>query len=215
LSIIDRYSAILFDLDGTLVDSWLGVKDAYIEGFRHFYPKGKIEHIDKLRNDGRPYEDAIRFVMQTQRYHEEAEKKIGEIYIRDLTKKSRLFDGVMYVLQTLNSKYKPWGIVTTKRRNFVAKLIENFSCLNTRVQICAEDVEEKKPSPEGLVKAADQLNVPVSSILYVGDLESDIMAAKQAGCDSALMLYGYNINLEAMLMWRPTFYLNNLQELLV
>jgi phosphoglycolate phosphatase-like HAD superfamily hydrolase len=121
-----HYSAVLFDFDGTLVDSWPGVYDAYVQGFRYFNPAGDISHIASLRNDNRKYEDAIKYVFHTSTRNEIYEDKVTTIYLSEIAEKALVFDGVEKVLRYLNALQKPWGIVTTKERAFVEAIIRKY-----------------------------------------------------------------------------------------
>lgn len=212
--ITDRYAAILFDFDGTLVDSWPGIQSAFIQGYRYFYPAGDIGHIYSLKNDNREYKAQVKFVMRVQDDHLPAEQIIQNIYLSELATKAKLFPGVQATLETLNQRRKPWGIVTTKKRQFVQEIMKIFPILNTPILICADDVIERKPSPEGLFKATIQLGITHNNVLYVGDLESDAIAAYRANYNFACALYGYNDNREALISWRSSYYLNQIDELI-
>ncbi len=212
---LTNYSAILFDFDGTLVDSWPGVRSAYIEGYQFFNPGEDTQHIDVLRNDNREYKEAVKYVFKTAAQNEAYEKKVAEIYLRDLVQNVQAFPDVEEVLNHLNKIEKPWGIVTTKEHAFVSEIIKDLPFLKTDYLICGDHVINKKPDPEGLLNAARNLGLPADQrILYVGDLASDIMAAKSAGFSSACALYGYCDKEEAMMNWKPDFYLNHITDLL-
>lgn len=214
IKLID-YTAILFDFDGTLVDSWPGVRNAYIEGYQFFNPGESAQHIDALQNDNREYQEAIKYVFNTSIRNENYEKKVAEIYLRDLAKNVQAFSEVEQVLTHLNTIKKPWGIVTTKEHAFVNEIIKDLSFLKTDYLVCGDHVTNKKPDPEGLLKAVQYFDLPADKkILYVGDLESDIIAAKSAGFSSACALYGYCDEEEARRSWQADFYLNNITDLI-
>jgi HAD superfamily hydrolase (TIGR01509 family) len=104
-----------------------------------------------------------------------------------------LFPGVEQMLISLTINNVSWGIVTTKRRRFVEQIISQHACLQSHsVLLCAEDVEEGKPSPEGLLSACVKRNVLPKNAVYIGDLPSDLEAAKRCDMPALWVDWGYH-----------------------
>jgi len=212
---LTKFQALFFDLDGTLLDSWPGVYDAYVQGCQYFQPGADISHIAALRNDGREYKKAIQYVFKMDCYNEQYGDQVARFYLEKLSQNAILFHGASEILAYLNSINKIWGIVTTKEKKFVREVMKIFPLLNTENLICSDDVSNKKPDPEGLLKIITKTGlIPNKQILYVGDLESDVNAARAAEISSICALYGYVSPREALLTWRADYYINTLYELL-
>ncbi|MSP52965.1 MAG: HAD family hydrolase [Gammaproteobacteria bacterium] len=141
-------------------------------------------------------------------------EKVYDIYLAELITKTMLFPGVIEVLTHLNQINKSWGIVTTKKKDFVQKIMGEFPILKTDYLVCADDVKHKKPDPEGLLLAAGKLGIKnLGTIVYVGDLQSDITAEKAATMSSACATYGY-CNIADAMTWDADYYLDNITNLL-
>jgi phosphoglycolate phosphatase len=214
--ILSLFNSILFDLDGTLIDSWPAVREAYKTGLRRLQPAMEQSHIDALRSDNREYAEAIKYVFKISEKNPYYEKIIGDIYMENLPAKTLIFPGVEKLIHHLDTIGKPWGIVTTKKRAFVENILSEKSIFDKRkILICGDDVKNKKPDPEGLLNACRELKSLPAQTLYIGDLESDIIAAQNGGLKSACVLYGYAPSVrEAMLYWHADYYFNNLDEIL-
>lgn len=103
-----------------------------------------------------------------------------------------LFADIDLLLATLNEHAMPWGIMTNKARRFSAPLLARFESFSTSATlVCPEDVGVGKPDPAGLLLACSQLALPPSAVLYVGDHPRDIEAAQRAGMPSAAVEWGY------------------------
>lgn len=188
-----NYKAVLFDFDGTLCDSWVLVKKAYSEALHHFTPGCDLQHIDDIRSCNNYHLSHQLLFKQTEvdkSYYDFTSKTYQENLEKEVTP---LFPGVESVLDLLKRNNIPWGIVTTKRRRFVEIIISQHPSLQDfSVLLCAEDVKKGKPSPEGLLKACDELNILPGEAVYIGDLPADIQAASACNMDSIWVNYGYH-----------------------
>lgn len=174
--------AILFDVDGVLIDSF----DANLVFYQNLLSKAgyppptaaqfwKIFHAsmaDCIKRFTKQSSDA-----EVQRIWEMGNKRIVA-YPNHLLK---LQKGVKEVVQKLYKKY-PLGIVTSRVRNGVFE----FSDLSALQQyfsttVAYEDTKNHKPDPEPLLLAAKNLLIKPSEAVYIGDLENDVQAAKAAG----------------------------------
>ena len=114
------------------------------------------------------------------------------IYDTVFTRSPVLLDGIAELLQAIESKGLKWGIVTNKPRRFTQPLIENMR-LDVRAAcvISGDDAPQPKPSPATLLMACAQMNVNPENCIYVGDAERDIQAGRAAGMQTAVALFGY------------------------
>ena len=96
------------------------------------------------------------------------------------------------MLAALEQQDIPWGIVTNKPEKYSVKLLEEMDLL-ARCQslVCPDHVQERKPHPEPILLAMQQLNVATERTVYIGDNIRDIQAAKNADVIAIAAAYGY------------------------
>jgi N-acetyl-D-muramate 6-phosphate phosphatase len=187
-------STILFDLDGTLVDTApdLGhalniqlkrhgkkpLSDATIRPFASHGSKGLLG-----LGFGITPKDAD-FLAKREEYL--------DIYDEVFTRSPVLLDGVAELLQVIENKDLKWGVVTNKPRRFTNRLIESMN-LHKRAAcvVSGDDAPQPKPSPATLLLACSQVGVKPENCVYVGDAERDIQAGKAAGMKTVAALFGY------------------------
>ena len=115
-----------------------------------------------------------------------------EIYINAVCIKSRIFNGLCNILDTLDEQRRPWGIVTNKPGALTEPLLETLG-LSQRVRcvISGDRLPERKPHPAPLALAARELGVDPHRCVYVGDAPRDIDAGRAAGMATIAAAYGY------------------------
>lgn len=103
-----------------------------------------------------------------------------------------LFPGIEALLETFNNQDTPWGIVTNKPSRFTFPLMEKFQALQaSQVVICADHVKQRKPDPEGILMACETMRCAPADTLYVGDHPKDVQASAAAGTRSIGVRWGY------------------------
>ncbi|WP_281645496.1 HAD-IA family hydrolase [Parendozoicomonas sp. Alg238-R29] len=103
-----------------------------------------------------------------------------------------LFEGIEPLLAAIEARGLPWGIVTNKPRPLTLPLLDQLG-LSERcsVLVCPDDVKKSKPDPESLWQASDILSCDPSTCVYIGDHERDIQAGHSAGMVTVTALYGF------------------------
>jgi N-acetyl-D-muramate 6-phosphate phosphatase len=210
-------STVLFDLDGTLVDTApdLGfalnlqlkkhgkkpLSDAAIRPFASHGSRGLIG-----LGFGITPADA-NFIAMRDEYL--------SIYDTVFTRSPVLLPGIENLLQVLESKKVNWGIVTNKPRRFTTPLIETMG-LHTRAKcvVSGDDAPQPKPSPATLLLACSQMSVKPEQCIYVGDAERDIVAGNAAGMQTAVALFGYIDVTDTPHNWGADILIANPEELL-
>jgi len=195
--------AVLFDLDGTLLDSapdMVAAIDAMrsargqppmpLEQLRPHVSKGGLAMI----RAGFPDVD-----------DEERKRWLPEFldcYERALGHHSALFDGVDAMLSALEANGCVWGIVTNKPE-YLARQIMPVLGWEERcaVLIGGDTLSERKPHPLPLLVAAQRIGVAPEDCVYVGDDERDIIAARAAGMPSVVALWGYRLDEDNPVAW--------------
>ncbi len=180
--------AILFDLDGTLVDTWRLYVHSYLVTFEELL--GRKVSLEELRS-WKPVTEIriLRSVLGEERF-EEAYSCFLSYYTQF---HGEIFEGVYYgileCLQTLKERNFKLGIVTGKSKRAYEITSKEISFQDWDFVVCDEDVKEPKPSPEGILLALEKLNTPPQNAIYVGDSIVDLYAANSAGVGFAGALW--------------------------
>ena len=213
--------AVLFDLDGTLIDSAPDLGAA----------------ADKMRTDrGMPTLDyalyrpmagsgargmlEIAFGMAPAHPDYEAFKEEFLCkYEQAMTVRSVIFDGVHDLLAHLQGQGMLWGVVTNKHQRFTLPLTAQLPLFATAKAIVSGDTTpHAKPHPEPLFEAARRMQLPPEHCWYVGDDERDIVAGKAAGMTTVAAHYGYLGSQAEVMRWGADHIIHSplaLAELLV
>lgn len=185
--------AVLFDLDGTLVDSAVDLLQALN---RVLAADGRAPlELPALRPVVSKGSRAMLAVGFADLPAEQREARVPEFlaaYAEAVAQHSTPFDGVEDVLATIEAAGARWGIVTNKplylARDVVASMGWSERCA---VLVGGDSLPTKKPEPEPLLHACAVLALPPTAAVYVGDDERDILAARRAGMKSVVALWGY------------------------
>jgi len=113
-------------------------------------------------------------------------------YHAHVADESKLFDGYDEILDELEARSIPWGIVTNKPEWLTRPLLEQLDLAQrSGVVIGGDTLAQRKPHPLPLQVAAERLQVSCNSCIYVGDHERDIVAGKAASMKTLVAAYGY------------------------
>lgn len=184
--------ALLFDLDGTLVDTAPDLARATNALRAHHgleplpYPLIRAQ----VSNGGSALVTLALGLDKTHQDHDEARQLLLDAYGKTVAKESCLFPHLERLLATWESQNRPWGIVTNKPRAYAAPLIEALG-LTPGALLCADDLPQRKPEPEPLWAAATRLHVSPSQCWYIGDHLRDMQAARAACMVAVAVGYGY------------------------
>ena len=187
-------AAILFDLDGTLIDTapdmGAALNNLLIEEGLAPIPLQII----------RPYVSQGALVLTRLGFSEQvAESEIEPLRLRYLdhyraivADDSVLFDCFEEVLDRLEQRSIPWGIVTNKPQWLTTPLLEQMG-LHQRaaVVICGDTLKKRKPHPLPLIVAAETIGIACKDCIYVGDDPRDIEAGRAAKMKTLIAAYGY------------------------
>ncbi len=185
---------ILFDLDGTLVDTAHDLAYALnLQRERHGLAELPLDVIRPYASHGSKGLLAVGFDLSSEdEDFEVMREEYLALYDQVLTRKPILFEGVAELLATLDQKAMPWGVVTNKPRRFTQPLLQNVGLLERAASVvCGDDALRPKPHPDTLFLACEQAGVNPQQCWYVGDAERDIQAGKAAGMQTVVALYGY------------------------
>lgn len=187
-------SVILFDLDGTLVDTAhdLGLAlNMQLE--RHGMQALAHEKIRPVASHGSRglLELGFNLTSADDNFLEMRDEYLA-IYDQVLTHSPVLFEGMPELLDLIEDQGVRWGIVTNKPRRFTAPIMhamqldERAACV-----ICGDDTVRPKPYPDTLLMACEIMQRQAKDCIYIGDAQRDIEAGMAAGMRTAVALYGY------------------------
>ena len=186
--------AVLFDLDGTLIDSApdLGAAADKMRTDRGLpsFPLGRYRH---MAGSGARGMLGIAFGMHPDHADFAAMKEEFFVnYEQCMTQRTFAFDGVAALIQSLVDCKLPWGVVTNKSARFSEPLTRAMPLFaSAAVVISGDTTPHAKPHPEPLFEAARRLNVDPKRCIYVGDDHRDIVAGLAAGMGTVAATYGY------------------------
>jgi phosphoglycolate phosphatase len=185
--------AVLFDLDGTLLDSapdlvgslnWVRRSEKLpplaVSEVSRFASRGAVG----LLKAGMPPADAARFEVWRRRFLDH--------YSQNSYRESSLYDGIPEVLAFLGEMGIPWGIVTNKTEALTLPIVEAANLAATiSCVVCGDTLNESKPHPAPVSLACGMVDVAPGETLFVGDDVRDIQAGRAAGTQTAAAYYGY------------------------
>jgi len=186
--------AVLFDLDGTLIDSApdLGAAVDQMRVSRGL-PSLPLESYRHMAGSGARGMLSIAFGMTPQDPLFEAMRdEFFANYERCMTERTYAFEGVPEMLEQLLQARLQWGVVTNKSARFTEPLTRGMPLFATAGTVVSGDTTPyAKPHPAPLLEAARRLGVAPSRCVYVGDDQRDIQAGQAAGMATVAADYGY------------------------
>ncbi|MDR3609127.1 MAG: HAD family hydrolase [Ignavibacteriaceae bacterium] len=206
---MDKFSGIIFDIDGTLTSS----NQLIFASFNHIAEKYLGKHftdteITKLFG---PTEDVILKQLCPDNY-EEVRKDYYDFYERNHSM-AALYPGIIEILDILKHKKILLSIYTGKGRDASIITLKEFKIYNYfDLIITGDEVKEHKPSPEGITLFLDKFNLPRHKVLMVGDAPADIKASRAAGVKVASVVWD-SYSKEAVLKLNPDYLFNSVNEL--
>ena len=200
-----RFSAVLFDLDGTLLDTApdLGAAANHVLAQIGKAPLSDFV-IRQTASDG-----ALALIKAGLSETEQAEhdltilrQQLLDHYVQHLYIGTRPYDGMVELITWLNSSAIPWGVVTNKPAFLTDPLLALVTELpNCAVAVSADTLPLRKPHPEPLWHACEQIGVAAKDCLYIGDHIRDIEAGRNAGMTTAIAAWGYIAENEHLTDW--------------
>ena len=187
-------AAVLFDLDGTLIDSApdLGAAADQMRVARGL-PSLPLETYRPMAGAGARGMLGIAFGMTPEAPGYDAmREEFFSNYAACMTQRTYIFPGVTDLVAALQAKGVRWGVVTNKSSRFTDPLTRAMDLFATAETIISGDTtSHAKPHPEPLLEAARRIGLEPAQCLYVGDDERDVVAGLAAGMGTVAATYGY------------------------
>ena len=208
---------LLFDLDGTLIDSAPDLAGAANDLRAHhgLQPLPYADLRPMVGTGARGMVGVAFGVLPTDERFVGLRDAFLARYAERLLDSTRVFEAMQPVLDRLDASGHRWGIVTNKAMRFAAPLVEGLGLASrAAVLIAGDSTPYAKPHPEPLLEAARRLGIAPSGCAYVGDDERDIVAGRAAGMRTLAAAWGYLGQGEPVTAWGADLVLSSPADLL-
>jgi pyrophosphatase PpaX len=204
------YRAVVFDLDGTIVDS----VELIIVSFQHAIREvlgREASREESIANVGRPLREQM--VMLSPEHADELVAVYREFNHREHDRMLTLYDGILNLLHALQVGGVKLGLVTSKSR-YTTQMAFDLTGIESYFDeaICADESPRNKPSPDPILLCLERLGVSPVDAAYVGDSPSDIQAAIAAGVHAIGVTWGV-FSEEALVAEKPDRLVHTIPEL--
>jgi phosphoglycolate phosphatase len=209
--------AVLFDLDGTLLDTaadFTAVLNSMLD--EHSRPQQSYDAVRRKVSDG------ARAVVSLGFEQTEGDDGFADLlnefldrYLAQLSVSTTLFPGMADVLSHIESQGLKWGIVTNKPSRFTEPLLAAMQ-LQTRcgTAICPDHVTHRKPHPEPIYLACKEIDCLPANAIYVGDHQRDIDAGRNASMRTVACRYGYILENDSADNWGANYVVDTASDLI-
>lgn len=221
-SLINGFSMrglILFDLDGTLIDTARDLVAA-VNYLRRLDGLDEMSFLHLREFAGKGAGGLIREALGIEKdnpRYPELEKTFLDYYEHHSRSTSGLFDGISELITAITQKGLSWGIVTNKRYYLAKPIVDTF--FSTLPAFCTlvggDTTAHTKPHPDSLMHAMNEAGFTREETVYVGDDARDILAAHNAGIKGIVASWGYTGGALAPLSWNADYIARNPADILV
>jgi phosphoglycolate phosphatase len=189
-----KYKGLIFDLDGTLLDTLQDLADAAnaslahfgfpvhpVDNYRYYVGEGLHTLVQRILPDSATKVDVTKLM-----------EKFAEIYATNWNTNSGPYPGILAMLKDLSDRGLQLAVLSNKPHNFTK------ICVDTLLPECSfsfvygkRDGIARKPDPVGALEIAEKMNLPVEEILYVGDTATDMQTGSRAGMKTIGVEWGF------------------------
>ena len=209
-------TTVLFDLDGTLVDTAPDLGHALnLQLQKYGKPMLSGDAIRPFASQGSKGLLGLGFGLTPEHADFiQMRDEYLDIYESVLTRSPTLFDGMQAALDGIVTSGFKWGIVTNKPSRFTVPLVKSLGLTHRAACIVSgDDAPQPKPDPATLLLACRQAQVKPEDCLYIGDAERDIQAGQAAGMKTVVAMYGYIDVSDKPLTWGADFLIHSPSEI--
>ncbi len=183
---------IIFDMDGTLVDSSITIVNA----INYVRSKLNLEEMPReliLAKVNDPDLNPARFFYEAENFSSEHEAWFSEYYTNHHEKELELYDGIDNLLKELKEKGYKLAIATNAYRDSTLQSLGYLNVVDYFDSIaCYDDVGRGKPAPDMLEKNLEDLKLTAKEALFIGDSERDLLAAQTLKMDYLMVNWGFS-----------------------
>jgi len=184
--------AVIFDMDGTLVDSSVTIVNAIncVRGKLNLEPLETNLILEKV-ND--PDLDPAQYFYEVPAFTPQHEAWFSDYYTQNHEKELQLYKGVQELLESLKSKGFKLAIATNSYRGSTIESLSHLNILDYFESLaCYDDVGRGKPAPDMLEKNLKDLELNAEDSVFIGDSERDMLAGKSANIDYIMINWGFS-----------------------
>lgn len=211
-----KFKALLFDLDGTLLDTAPDFISAINKQLQIRDRDSLINNTVRtsVTNGSVGIIESVYGIKQNDPEFEVLKEEFLELYLSNIAEKTSLFDGLKQVLDNCVKQSIPWGIVTNKPLRYTTPLLEELGLdQQSATTICPDHVSNPKPDPESLLLACSQLSLNPEDCIYIGDHIRDIQAGHSAGMRTIAAGWGYIEDSENINDWHADWIIEDSTQL--
>ncbi|MFE6842986.1 HAD-IA family hydrolase [Streptomyces sp. NPDC057686] len=202
--------AVIFDLDGVIVDSFAVMEEAFAVAYKEVVGEGRAPFEEYRRHQGRYFPDIMRIMGLP--------LEMEEPFVREsyrLAHQVPVFEGMAELLLTLRTRGYKLAVATGKSGPRARSLLEQLGLLAFFDHVIGSDeVAHPKPAPDIVLRALELLGLPAEEAIMIGDAPTDIASAHGAGVASAAALWAEVDDEDALLGAQPGAVLHRPAELL-
>jgi len=183
---------IIFDMDGTLVDSSVTIVNA-INYVRAKLGLSALDNALILTKVNDPELNPALFFYESENFSEEQEAWFSEYYTAHHEEELQLYSGIETLLKELKGKNYKLALATNSYRGSTLQSLEHLKIVDYFSTIaCYDDVGRGKPAPDMLEKNLKDIGLNSKEAIFIGDSERDLMAAKSLNMDYIMINWGFS-----------------------
>lgn len=204
------FRAVVFDLDGTIVDSVELIVLSFQHAAREVLGR-EMDREESIANVGRPLREQM--AMLSPEHADELVSVYREFNHREHDRMLKLYDGILQLLHSLQLAGVRLGLVTSKSR-YTTQMAFDLTGIESYFDatICADESPRNKPSPDPILLCLQRLDVVPVDAAYVGDAPADMQAAHAAGVHAVGVTWGV-FSLETLRAEKPDTVVHTVSEL--
>ena len=209
-----RLAAVMFDLDGTLLDTApdfvVALNRLRAEHQLPALPAARIRQ--SVSNGARALVELGFQVREGEPDYEALRQRLLDLYMLDIARHTQLFPGMESLLGTLEARGIPWGLATNKPAIYTEELLRQLP-LDPALVVCPDHVTRRKPDPESLLLAASHFGCAPEELAYLGDHRRDIDCGRRAGALTIACGFGYIESGDSAANWQADYVVASGEEI--
>lgn len=208
--------AVLFDLDGTLLDTAPDFVHTINQLAREYQVETPTDDAirQQVSNGTRALIKLLFGLQEGEDGFEERRHRLFDIYEATMGKHCVLFDGMNNLVSNIVSNDLAWGIITNKPVRFAKPIVEDLPLAHPpAVLLCPDHVKHTKPDPEAMFLACEQLQCAAHEVIYIGDHKRDIDCGRNAGSKTIAVSFGYISSDDDIERWQADYIAHNTDDI--